>query len=68
MPMIRVKAVPGHVAHTKPKGGELITHDDAGQLVRETPWIVRLRDVHGAIVPVKTKKAPADKAETDTAN
>ena len=63
--MIRVRALDGRKAFTAPSGGTVITTDEAGELVRETDWIIRLLDVHKDIVRVKDKpKARADKPAT----
>lgn len=66
MPMIRVRAKSGRVVRDAPSGGDLITTDEGGQLVRETPWIIRLLNVHRDLVRVKVKdRAAPAKAVTD---
>lgn len=63
--MIRVRALEGRKAFTAPSGGSVITTDEAGQLVRETDWIIRLLDVHKDLVRVKEKpKTRAEKPAT----
>ena len=59
MAVIKVKAVEGRVARTS-RNGEFIPSDRYVR-VEETPYIKRLRDVHGDIVqePVVVAAAPA---------
>lgn len=62
---IQVRAKPGRVAFSAPRGGKRIPEDEVGILVERTSWIQRLLDVHGdieivtAIKPAKVEK-PAD--------
>ncbi len=60
---VSVKAVPGRLAFTAPRGGASIPHDTYVE-VEETAYIRRLRDFHGDIVeepsaPVAKKQKPA---------
>lgn len=48
MSIIRVKAKPGRVAFTAPRGGRQIPYDKFVE-VDESPWIVRLLEHHGDI-------------------
>lgn len=57
MNVIRVKAVPGVVARTS-KNGDFIPSDRYVR-VDETPYIKRLRDVHGDIVQAPEEVAKA---------
>lgn len=59
---VRVKALPGRIVNTAPKGGRRITHDVKGELIELTPWIHRALNVYGDLevvpddVPAQKKK------------
>lgn len=64
---IRVRALPGRIVNTAPRGGRRITTDLAGEVVDHTAWIQRAITVHGDLVivePKPSKKTPQGDAAT----
>ena len=62
MKIIAVKALPGRVAFTAPRGGERIPHD-VFKTVEHTAWIEALLTKHGDIVRKEDDVAAPTKAD-----
>lgn len=55
--IIRVKAAPGRVAFSAPRGGRRIP-EDAAIAIPLTPWVQSLIDNHGDVIVVGDEPAP----------
>lgn len=59
---ISVKAAPGRVAFSAPRGGERIPNDRF-VLVENTPWVARLIEHHGDLIAEPKAEEKSSKAD-----